>query len=149
MASGGYFLQRGSYSLWCRGFSLQQLLTLQSTGSRHTGFSSCSLRALESGLSSCGTGAYLPLGMWDLPRPGIEPMSPALAGRCLTTGPPVKSPCCFLKPQDHHMKEPALGSHGAEVVLPNQGSPWRLVSEAELPRGAVRCLQLQERPASH
>ena len=30
-------------------------------------------------------------GMWDLPGPGIEPMSPALAGRFLTTGPPEKS----------------------------------------------------------
>ena len=25
--------------------------------------------------------------MWDLPRPGIEPVSPALVGRFLTTGP--------------------------------------------------------------
>ena len=31
--------------------------------------------------------------MWDLPGPGIEPMSPALAGRFLTTGPPGK--CTF------------------------------------------------------
>ena len=29
--------------------------------------------------------------MWDLPRPGIEPVSPALAGRFLTTVPPGKS----------------------------------------------------------
>ena len=29
--------------------------------------------------------------MWDHPRPGIEPVSPALAGRFLTTGPPGKS----------------------------------------------------------
>ena len=29
--------------------------------------------------------------MWDLPRPGIEPVSPALAGRVLTTAPPGKS----------------------------------------------------------
>ena len=29
--------------------------------------------------------------MWDLPRPGFEPMSPALAGGFLTTGPPGKS----------------------------------------------------------
>ena len=28
--------------------------------------------------------------MWDLPGPGIKPMSPALAGRFLTTGPPGK-----------------------------------------------------------
>ena len=29
--------------------------------------------------------------MWDLPRPGIKPVSPALAGRFLTTVPPGKS----------------------------------------------------------
>ena len=29
--------------------------------------------------------------MWDLPGPGLEPMSPALAGRFLTTAPPGKS----------------------------------------------------------
>ena len=28
--------------------------------------------------------------MWDLPRPGLEPMSPALAGRFSTTVPPGK-----------------------------------------------------------
>ena len=28
--------------------------------------------------------------MWDLPGPGIEPMSPALAGGFLTTAPPGK-----------------------------------------------------------
>ena len=28
--------------------------------------------------------------MWDLPGPGLEPMSPALAGRFLTTVPPGK-----------------------------------------------------------
>ena len=31
------------------------------------------------------------LGMWALSGPGIEPVSPALAGRFLTTGPPGKS----------------------------------------------------------
>jgi len=30
-------------------------------------------------------------GMWNLPGPGIEPMSPALAGEFLTTGSPGKS----------------------------------------------------------
>ena len=29
--------------------------------------------------------------MWDLPGPGLEPVSPALAGRYLTTAPPGKS----------------------------------------------------------
>ena len=27
--------------------------------------------------------------MWGLPRPGIEPVFPAMAGIFLTTGPPV------------------------------------------------------------
>ena len=31
--------------------------------------------------------------MWDLPGPGLEPVSPALAGGFLTTVPPGKSPC--------------------------------------------------------
>ena len=29
--------------------------------------------------------------MWDLPGPGLEPLSPALAGGFLTTAPPGKS----------------------------------------------------------
>ena len=33
--------------------------------------------------------------MWVLPRPGIEPMSPALAGGFITTAPPGKSQCCL------------------------------------------------------
>ena len=58
VASGGYS------SLWCVGFSLQWLLLLQSTGSRHVGsvvvahgLSSCGSRALEHRLSSCGAWA--------------------------------------------------------------------------------------------
>ena len=43
-------------------------------------------------LSSCGTRAQLLRGMWDLPRPGLEPVSPALAGRFSTTAPPGKPP---------------------------------------------------------
>ena len=33
--------------------------------------------------------------MWDLPGPGLEPVSPALAGGCLTTVPPGKPPFLF------------------------------------------------------
>ena len=47
------------------------------------------------GLSSCGSRAQLLRGMWDLPRPGLEPVSPALAGRFSTTVPPGK-PNWFL-----------------------------------------------------
>ena len=41
-------------------------------------------------LSNCGARAWLLRGMWDLPRPGLEPVSPALAGRFSTTAPPGK-----------------------------------------------------------
>ena len=62
------------------------------------GFACCGARALGAwasvvvahGLSSCGTWAQLLRGMWDIPRPGFEPVSPALAGRFLTSVPPGK-----------------------------------------------------------
>ena len=72
-------------------FSLQWLLLLQSTGSRVHGLSSCGSQALEHRLSSSGAQALLFRGMWDLSKPGMEPVSPALADRCLTTEPPGKS----------------------------------------------------------
>ena len=48
-------------------------------------------------LSSCGSRAQLLCGMWDLPRPGLEPVSPALAGGFLTTAPPGKPDLNFFK----------------------------------------------------
>ena len=45
----------------------------------------------EHRLSSCGTWVWLLRSMWDLPRPGIEPMFPVLAGRFLSTVLPGKS----------------------------------------------------------
>ena len=57
--------------------------------------SRCGSRALERRLSSCGAQALLLCGMWDLPGPGLEPMSPALAGGFLTTVPPGKSHITF------------------------------------------------------
>ena len=41
-------------------------------------------------LSNCGSRAQLLRGMWDFPRPGLEPAFPALAGRFSTTAPPGK-----------------------------------------------------------
>ena len=54
--------------------------------SSHCGdFSCCGAWALGSGLRSCGTPASLPWGTCTVPRPGVEPVSPALAGRLWTT----------------------------------------------------------------
>ena len=41
-------------------------------------------------LSSCGSRAQPLRGTWDPPRPGLEPVTPALAGRLSTTAPPGK-----------------------------------------------------------
>ena len=59
----------------------------------HAGFSNCSMWALEQGLHGCGAQASLLYDMWNLPRPGpgIGPMSPALAGRFLSTASPGKA----------------------------------------------------------
>ena len=51
-------------------------------------------------LSSCGSRAQLLCGMWGLPRPGLEPVSPALAGRFSTTAPPGK-PCTSFFPNKY------------------------------------------------
>ena len=93
------------------GFSLWWLLLLPSTGSRHTGFSVCSTephqlwsvgprvcglpqlqlagsRAQAQQLWHLGLAAH---SMCNLLGPRIKPMSPALAGRFLSTMPPGKS----------------------------------------------------------
>ena len=66
----------------CGGFSSCGARTLGAWASvvvAH-GLNSCSSRALEHRLSRCGAQVQQLQDMWDLPRPGIEPMSPALAG---------------------------------------------------------------------
>ena len=57
-------------------------------------------------LSNCGSWAQLLHGMWDPPRPGLEPVSPALAGRFSTTAPPGK-PSSFSFKQ--HYQTPRIG----------------------------------------
>ena len=80
-------LQRAEATLWlrCTGFSLQWLLLLWSLGSGACGLSSCGSWAREHRLSSCGAQAVLLCRVWDVPGPGIEPVSPVLADRFLTT----------------------------------------------------------------
>ena len=83
-------------SVWashCSGFSCcgARALGMWASVVVARGLSSCGSWALEHRLSSCGALAQLLRGMWDLPGPGIEPVSPALAGGFLTTAPPGKS----------------------------------------------------------
>ena len=85
-------VSRGYSSLQCAGLSLQsRALGTWALAVEAHGLSSCGSLALEHRLSSCGSRAYLLHCMWDLPRLGIEPVSPALVGGFLTTAPPGKS----------------------------------------------------------
>ena len=102
-ASGGHS------SSWCAGLSLSRPLLSQSTSSRRAGSV-----VVAHGLSSCGSQAQLLRGMWDLPRPGLEPMSPASAGRLSTTAPPGKplnvshptTKACFFRWEIDEASEP-------------------------------------------
>ena len=62
-----------------------------------TGFSSCSSRALEHRLNSCGSRDLLLRGTWYLPGSGIDFLSPALAGGFFTTEPPGKPQAVAFK----------------------------------------------------
>ena len=85
LCRGSLSLQRVEATLWlrCAGFSCCRAWTLG-----RSGVSSCSTWAWGAWyLWHAGLAALLQ-GMWDLPGPGFEPLSPALQGRLLTTGPP-------------------------------------------------------------
>ena len=49
--------------------------------------------------------------MWDLPRPGLEPVSPALAGGFLTTAPPGKSFLHFRECKLHRLSRASLSCY--------------------------------------
>ena len=68
--------------MWCMGFSLQWLLSLQSTGSRVHGLQELQVLCLVVGYMGLVT-----LCLVNLARAGIKPVSPALQGGFLTIGP--------------------------------------------------------------
>ena len=116
-----YFWLHGFLQLWRAGATLR----CSAQASHCSGFSCCGARAVgtqasvvvsrrlsscgsrdpELRLSSCGARAQLFRHIWDLPRPGLEPMSPALAGGFLTTAPPGK-PSFFTHQLDYFSKKP-------------------------------------------
>ena len=77
VASGGHSSSR------CAGLSLSRPLVAEH-------------RLQTRRLSNCGSRAELLRGMWDPPRPGLEPASPASAGRLSTTAPPGKPPWTII-----------------------------------------------------
>ena len=79
------------------------------------GLSICGSWVLERRLSSHGTQTQLLCGMWDLPGPGLELVSPALAGGFLTTAPPGKSLYLF---QYYHLQRPGLPGRSLRITEP-------------------------------
>ena len=83
----------GLFFFTVRGFlSLQRAGTGCGAWAYHSGgFTCCRARAPEHRrFSSCGHRALSLHGVWDLPGPGLEPASPAPAGRFFITVPPGK-----------------------------------------------------------
>ena len=74
-------------------------------------------------LSSCGSRAQLLRGMWDPPRPGLEPVSPALAGRFSTTAPPGKPVFSFLIFILNYNLREALSSQSDLLQISGENSP--------------------------
>ena len=69
----------------CSGFSCY---IAQALGMRASVVAACGLKSM--GSVSWHMGLVAP-SMWDLPGPGIKPVSPLLASRFLSTAPPGKS----------------------------------------------------------
>ena len=67
-------------------------------------------------LSNCGSRAQLLRGMWDLPRPGLDPVSPALAGRLSTTVPPGKPGSIDFLIGGETIEEGAQLLHEAKII---------------------------------
>ena len=86
-------------------------------------------------LSSCGSRAQPLRGMWDPPRPGLEPVSPALAGRFSTTVPPGKPP--FLASEQR--EQALLGLFFWSVPV---GISWVPTS----PAPSLGCMRQKENP---
>ena len=59
------------------------------------------------------------MDMWDLPGPGIEPVSPALAGGFLTTGPPGKASICVVFGDSHFDRCGVIAHCGFDLHFSN------------------------------
>ena len=75
-------------------------------------------------LSSCGSRAQLLRGTWDPPRPGLEPASPASAGRLPTTAPPGK-------PQQQY-------SWWLKINTLRNDLPWYVILWKQIPLKSLR-----------
>ena len=104
----------GAPASHCGGFSCCR----QALG--HASFSSWGSQALEHRVRVCRERAWLLCSMWDLPRLGIEPVSPATAGWFFTTEPPGKPHESSMRKSHEKLKLSSLykyESWGTESLL--------------------------------
>ena len=87
--------------------SLSRPLSLRSTGSRRAG----------SVIVAHGPSR----GMWDLPRPGLEPVSPASAGRFSTTAPPGKPHPIFFFDEKMEAPKYSVTCQGHQFIRGGSG----------------------------
>ena len=102
-------------------------------------------------LSNCGSWAQPLRGMWDPPRPGHEPVSPALAGRLSTTAPPGKpssnsfAPVLKFKPLDLFLNGPGSVGFCTPALRTTLSGPCSPLSgPVHLSRLSGKCFSLVE-----
>ena len=141
MWRAGATLRCSAWASHCSGFSCcgAQALGIRASAVAARGLSICGSRALEHRLSSCGSWAWLLRDTWDLPGPGLEAVSPALAGGFLTTAPPgksQKSPSLKRREFTHCNLHPLVYQAGMRATgLDWQRPVWSVPSPLDLPPG--------------
>ena len=114
------------------------------SSSRCVGFSIAASLVAEHRLqrrrpSSCGSRAQLLRGMWIRPRPGLEPVSPALAGGFSTAAPPGK-PRNFIS-----LSMAVLGLHFCARALSSCGKRGPLFIAVRRPLAVAASLVAEHR----
>ena len=115
----GATLHCGAWASHCSGFSCCGAWALCAWASVVVarGLRSCGSRALEHRFSSCGTRAQLLCGMWNLPRPGIEPVPPAVEVWSLNHWTTRGVPYTFLINCKHQYLSPWILISVARVLI--------------------------------
>ena len=94
-------------------------------------------------LSNCGSRAQLLCGMSDPPRPGLEPVSPVLAGGFSTTAPPGKpQETLFLTSKDE--SKPALCSRAIYYLLSPIAVHYTYILEKIVGNKGSQCFYLKD-----
>ena len=109
------------WSIWSSVVVTHRLSSCRSPTWDPPGFSSYGSEALQRTLRICGARAQLLCDIWSLPRPGIEPVSPALAGAFLSTEPPGKSSLEFSDQHQWGLLSPLSPSRGRGSNLHDNG----------------------------